>query len=89
MAVKDWFTDPNKRDILKMIGGAIAALVAAAWTYHTWQPPKAEEAKPVPVAAPPAPPPVVNVNQSPSATGNGVATAIVGNNNQVNVGKGQ
>lgn len=90
MAIKDWFLNPDKRDTLKMAGGAVAALVAAGWAYHTWQPSRPGEDKPAqPVAAPqPSLPAPAIVIQAPVADHGGIATAINGNHNQVNVGKG-
>lgn len=91
MAGLDKLQDPNTRDILRLLGAAVAALVIGGWALYTWLHPKPEALKPpAPVAAPAAQlaaPPPATLTQAPVAGNGGVAVAIQGNGNQVNTGQ--
>ncbi|MFA7241632.1 MAG: hypothetical protein WC091_16090 [Sulfuricellaceae bacterium] len=91
MAWLDSLKDPNTRDMLRLLGGAAAALVVGGWAVYTWLHPNPEAPQPVaPVAAPvhqPAPPQPAALTQAPVAGDGGVALAIQGNGNQINTGK--
>lgn len=93
MAWTDWLKEADKRDKLKLIGGAAAALVAGGWAVYTWLHPKPLETKPSAsiVAAPAIPhaakPPAVIIIQKPEANNSSVAMAIAGNSNHVNNAK--
>ncbi|MFA7335093.1 MAG: hypothetical protein WC130_12500 [Kiritimatiellia bacterium] len=89
MAWLDSLKDPNTRDMLRLLGAGVAALVGGGWAVYFWLHPH-ESKVAAPVAAPayqPAPPQSVPLTQAPVAGNGGVAAAIQGNGSQINIGK--